>query len=219
MRDLGARHDYAFLAVATNVYVDGFNLYYGALKGTPYKWLDLMQLCRRLLPRDQVQRIRYFTAMVNGRGDPQRPARQEAYLRALETIPELSIHFGLFKTRPALMPLVNPFGPKKMVSVYRTEEKGSDVNLASYLLLDAFKQECDTAVVISNDSDLAEPIRMAQDELHLNVGVINPHPAKYRSQDLRGTFFKQLRQSVLGGCQFPPSLTDAIGTITKPQGW
>jgi hypothetical protein len=45
----------------TNVYVDGFNLYYGCLKGTPYKWLDLGALCQVLLPPNKIQRIRYFT--------------------------------------------------------------------------------------------------------------------------------------------------------------
>jgi hypothetical protein len=37
-----------------NVYIDGFNLYYGALKRTPYKWLDLALLARTLLPTDTV---------------------------------------------------------------------------------------------------------------------------------------------------------------------
>jgi hypothetical protein len=68
----------------TNVYVDGFNLYYGCLKGTPYKWLDLDALCRRLLPKHELGRIRYFTAIIAARPhDPSGPARQRAYLRAL----------------------------------------------------------------------------------------------------------------------------------------
>jgi hypothetical protein len=47
-----------------NVYIDGFNLYYGALKGTPYKWLDLSRLCQTLLPSDTIHEIKYFTARV-----------------------------------------------------------------------------------------------------------------------------------------------------------
>jgi len=50
--------------VRANVYVDGFNLYYGALKGTPLKWLDIAALCRLLLPGDTINRIRYFTARI-----------------------------------------------------------------------------------------------------------------------------------------------------------
>ncbi len=44
-----------------------------------------------------------------------------------------------------------------IVDVIKTQEKGSDVNLATYMLLDAFRQESDIAVVISNDSDLRSP--------------------------------------------------------------
>jgi hypothetical protein len=51
--------------MATNVYVDAFNLYYGSLRGTPYRWLDLGALCARLLPKDRINRIRYFTATVS----------------------------------------------------------------------------------------------------------------------------------------------------------
>src|ERR1035438_9723485 len=79
----------AFLAVFSvkmNVYVDGVNLYYGALKKTPYKWLDLSCLCNLLLPHDTINRIRYFTARVSSYAhDPGAPNRQQIYLRALAT--------------------------------------------------------------------------------------------------------------------------------------
>jgi NYN domain len=103
--------------------------------------------------------------------------------------------------------------------VIKTEEKGSDVNLATYLLLDAFKRDCKAAVVISNDSDLREPITVAQRELGLIVGIINPHPPQRRSRALQPTFFKQIRESALRACQFPHVLTDANGKIHKPTRW
>ena len=79
--------------MTTNVYIDGFNLYYGAMKGTSNKWLDLEALCHRLLPSDEIKRIRYFTAKVSARpGDPQQPQRQQTYLRALESLPTVSVH-------------------------------------------------------------------------------------------------------------------------------
>jgi hypothetical protein len=79
------------------------------------------------------------------------------------------------------MPLAHPSsaGPQT-VEVIRTEEKGSDVNLASYLLLDGFRGDGESAVVISNDSDLKVPIELAQKELGLVVGVVNPHPPARR---------------------------------------
>ncbi len=92
------------------------------------------------------------------------------------------------------MPLANP--PRRgarTVEVVKTEEKGSDVNLATYLLLDAFQHDCNVAVVISNDSDLKLPIEIAQSELGIRVGVVNPHPPARRSRALQPTFFKQLR--------------------------
>ena len=69
----------------TIVYVDGFNLYYGALRGTPYKWLDVVALCRALLPRHEVTGVKYFTARVSPReSDPQQRTRQQVYLRAIQ---------------------------------------------------------------------------------------------------------------------------------------
>jgi len=94
--------------VRTNVYVDGFNLYYGCLKGSPFKWLDLVSFCRRLLPpeKNQLQRIRYFTAKVRARaGRPQGPVRQSAYLRALGTLPQVTVHLGHFLASTTRMPL------------------------------------------------------------------------------------------------------------------
>jgi uncharacterized LabA/DUF88 family protein len=205
----------------TNVYVDGFNLYYGALKDTPYRWLDLGALCRRLLPKDEINRIRYFTATVGARPDnPDAPRRQQVYLRALQTTPGLSIHYGHYLTHPARMPLTRPRpGGPRTVDVLKTEEKGSDVNLATFLLLDAFKKDCAAAVVISNDSDLKLPIEVAQRELGLRVGVVNPHPAARRSRALQPTFFKQLRTASVAACQLPPVLVDKRGEIRKPARW
>lgn len=207
--------------MSTYVYIDGFNLYYGALKDTDYKWLDLEALCRRLLPKDDVRRIRYFTARVSARpDDPQQPQRQQAYLRALGTSNAVSIHYGHFLTHSIRMPLAEPVpnGPKT-AKVIKTEEKGSDVNLASHLLLDAFKGECDTAVVISNDSDLRVPIRIAEVQLGLRVGIVNPHPPAFRSRALKATFYKQLRESVLADCQLPDVIEDRGRQIRKPVNW
>jgi uncharacterized LabA/DUF88 family protein len=202
--------------------VDGFNLYYGAVKGTAWRWLDIECLCRCLLPRDTLNRIRYFTARVAARpDDPQAPQRQEAYLRALRTIPILTIHEGFFLSRVTPMRLAGPSVNPSTVLVVRTEEKGSDVNLATCLLLDSFRRDCDTAVIISNDSDLLEPVRVVRRELGMQVGVINPHPSRQRSRSLasEASFFKQLRPSVLPRCQFPRTMSDGDGVFSRPDAW
>lgn len=92
----------------TRVYVDGFNLYYGALKGTPFKWLDLVKLAKLLLPTEHhIDRLRYFTARVSGIANAGAPARQHRYLQALGTLPEVRVHLGRFLAKTAWRPLTN----------------------------------------------------------------------------------------------------------------
>ncbi|QYJ15191.1 6-hydroxy-3-succinoylpyridine 3-monooxygenase HspA [Rubrobacter xylanophilus DSM 9941] len=206
---------------STNVYVDGFNLYYGCLKGTPFKWLDLSKLCGILLKGNAVNRIRCFTARVRPRpGDPNQQQRQQVYIRALETIPNLSVHYGHFLAHPVRMPLANPrpSGPKTVEAI-KTEEKGSDVNLATYLLYDGFRGDYEVAVVVSNDSDLLEPIRIVRRELGLTVGILNPQKRPSRVLAQEADFLKQIRAGALKASQFPTTLKDAHGIITKPKEW
>lgn len=92
----------------TFVYVDGFNLYYGMLKGRPYKWLDLKALAIQLVPPKYViERIKYFTARVSGILDVDAPRRQATYLKALKTLPEVELHFGNFLAKDIWRPLIN----------------------------------------------------------------------------------------------------------------
>jgi hypothetical protein len=134
----------------------------------------------------------------------------------------VSIHFGHFLTSVTWLPLAKPppIGRRKAL-VIKTEEKGSDVNLASQALLDGFRERYETAVIVSNDSDLREPVRMIRYELGRRVGVINPHPPKKRSRELSAEahFFKQIREGALKASLFPPTLVDAVGRFSKPQGW
>lgn len=190
-----------------NVYIDGFNLYYGCLKDTPYRWLDLEKLSTTLVPgRYSIQAIKYCTARVKALPhNPYVADRQDAYLRAVATIPNCSIHYGFF-----------------LVRVIKTEEKGSDVNLACQLVADAFGKKCDAALVISNDSDLLAPIRIAKN-LGLRVGFAPPVLRKNRrpSNQLKNVidFTRTIRRGILGNSQFPAELTDARGTFHKPASW
>jgi uncharacterized LabA/DUF88 family protein len=204
--------------VKANVYVDGFNLYYGAVKDTPYRWLDIAAMCRLLLPRDQINQIKYFTALVSPRPhDPDQPKRQQAYLRALRTIPNLSIFFGTFLTHEVMMPLASPAGG--YVKVTKTEEKGSDVNLATHLLLDAYNDDYEIAVIVSNDSDLLAPIQVVTGQFGKPVGLLNPqkHPSTALLPHVM--FIKQIRSGLLAKSQFPPTLTDGRGRFSKPPSW
>lgn len=204
----------------TNVYVDGFDFYYGAVKGTPYKWCDLDALFRRLLPQNEIHRIRYFTALVQSRpADPNVHVRQQTYLRALETIPHLSVHLGSFRQGVVRMRAASP-GPRQplYVDVIKTEEKGSDVNLASYLLMDCFNDDFEVAVVVSNDTDLITPIRMVIEDRKCRVGLLNPHAIPARDLLRVATFYKPIRKGALAASQFPSPMRDGTGEIT-PAGW
>lgn len=203
----------------TNVYIDGFNLYYGALKRTPYKWLDVRKMCQLLLPSDHIQTIKFFTAHVSARShDVQLPARQQIYFRALKTIPNIVLVYGHFLTHSVPMILTDS-NPLQRVWVDKTEEKGSDVNLAAHLLHDGFQKLFDTAVIISNDSDLAEPVRMVKEVLKLPIGILNPHQMQCRTLQQYATFVKRIRQSHLIASQFPNPMTDGKGMFHKPKGW
>ena len=203
----------------TNVYIDGFNLYYGCLKRTPYKWLNLAALAHLMLPNDTIESIKYFTARVSARPyNPSAPIDQQVYLRALRTIPNLEIVFGHFLTHSVPMMLTDVTPPQR-VWVDKTEEKGSDVNLAAHLVRDGFQKRFELAVLFTNDSDLAEPVRIVTTELGLPVGILNPH--QHHSAILKplATFVKRIRQSHLIASQFPLTLTDKKGTISKPSTW
>jgi len=206
----------------TIVYIDGFNLYYGAVKNTTHKWLDLCALCDHLLPRNTVIKIKYFTAVVNNTpSDRHKANRQQTYLRALRTLTRIEIILGTFLSHEVVMPLANPMpGGARFARVIKTEEKGSDVNIAAHIINDGHRNAYDVAVLISNDSDLAEPVRIVREELKKAVGVINPHK-QHPSQSLirYASFVKQIRQGVLAVSQLPTLLNDSHGVISKPTTW
>lgn len=230
---------YLAVGMITNIYVDGFNLYYGCLKGGSNKWLNLEALFDSLLPRNKVQTIHYCTALVEARAsDPDLPVRQAAYLRALATLPRVQVHLGTFLSSCVRAPVVTrdqtgqpvkvngkpviktaPSGKPVMEWVYKTEEKGSDVNLAANLLRDAYQGSCECAVVVSNDSDLLTPIRMAKSDCRVVMGLMLPRPKGSVELKRLANFQRDIRVHNLAAAQFAPSFADATGTITKPTGW
>ena len=207
----------------TNVYVDGFNLYYRALKGTSLRWLDLRKLSQALFPHDTINMISYFTALVNPRPDkPGIIRRQYIYLRALATLQNVEIYFGTFRSGVIRRPLAEPIeGLPASVLVRNSEEKGSDVNLATRLLVDGFNGDYEKAVVVSNDADFSGAMQYVRDGLGLRVALVNPDRRKSSPKDLSdaATYVKRLWKSHLRRSQFPDALSDGVGVITKPAGW
>ena len=113
------------------VYIDGFNLYYGLrAKGWQrYYWLDLYRLSDNLLrPRQRLVAVRYFTARVSPESrDPDKPIRQSAYLEALDTLPNLCIHYGYHQVKKIIC---HQCGATRKTY----EEKMTDVNIAMEVL-------------------------------------------------------------------------------------
>lgn len=203
------------------VYVDGFNLFYRALKGTPFKWLDLDALAKCLVaPGDRIAKVRYFTARVKARsGNADAPRRQQIYFNALGTLANVEFHFGSFLTKTKWRPMAAV--PTRFVEVLDTEEKGSDVNLAVHLVNDAWSNHFDLALVLSQDTDLIEPLRMVRGGLGKLVGLVwldGRRPDKGMAE--AASFVRQIHHADLLAAQFPPQIARRSGSlIVKPAGW
>jgi uncharacterized LabA/DUF88 family protein len=205
----------------TYVYIDGFNLYYGALRRSSNKWLNVREMCEKILPKNRIEHIKYFTARVSPlQGYQSKQLRQELYLRALGTLNNFSIHYGHFLVHNVHRRLANPPpNTNPYVEIVKIEEKGSDVNLASHLIHDAHRELFDVAIVVSNDSDLVAPIKIVKNDLGIPVGVLNPHRRTAHAIQQAATFVRPIRPGVLASSQFPNSLTDGSGQIQRPNQW
>ncbi|MCX6754462.1 MAG: NYN domain-containing protein [Candidatus Nomurabacteria bacterium] len=202
-----------------HVYIDGFNLYYGCFKNSKYKWLNINKLSCLLFPNHEISKIKYFTALVKIRendSDYDKPNRQQVYLRALKTLPNVEIIKGTFLTHSILMKNAEEKGYTKVI---KTEEKGTDVNIASHLINDGYKGLYDMAIVISNDSDLVEPIKIVIEELNLPVVVISPYEKNTIELKKIASFVKKIREGVLKESQFAGIISDSVGDIVLPESW
>jgi hypothetical protein len=153
-------------------------------------------------------------------------------LRALKTLPLVSTYQGNFLAKAVWAGLVHPveYRPRAWIrlqyprpavaKVWKTEEKGSDVNLGSHLVRDAFLKKFDTAAVLTNDTDLVEPIRIVTQEVKLPVILLSPVKGKPAASLAKyATSVRHIRP-YLGPSQFPATITDGRGRqIRKPPGW
>lgn len=239
------------------VYVDGFNLYFGARalcgRGTPgWRWLDVRALAESLLTPSwrargaRIERVVYCTARLSGNDNPRAPAEQDVYLRALRSHGSVDhIEFGAFVSRVKAAPVAVwdkkgrpqrvaagwPLQVKDaadmevpqarfMVSVLNREEKASDVNVATHLLLDVLAGALDAAIVVTNDSDLALPLKVARQRIP--VGTVNPG-ASLLAGKLRGKadegvgdhWWARISADAYRAHQLP----EMLGRLRKPTGW
>ena len=200
------------------VYVDGFNLYYGLRSRgwRRYYWLDLRRLSKKLLtPQQSLTAVRYFTARISSEPDDRdKPVRQNVYLEALATLPDLQVHYGYHVARKQRCPRCG-------ATRQTYEEKMTDVNIAVELLGDAQDDVFDTAIVVSGDGDLASPVR-AVEERYQGKRVIVAFPPGRHSAGLRraAAGYFTIGRDMCRDSQFPDRVIKAGGhVLVRPQGW
>ena len=209
----------------TIIYIDGFNLYY-RIKQTPYKWLNLKKLSQSYLDlkKHQIVKIKYFTAKVKRKKfDSSNVIRQNIYLRAIQSIPELEVILGQFKERQVKGILCDlndrDLLKKDSVRVSKWEEKESDVNIASHIIADAYEKEYECLVLMSNDTDLKTSLKLVKKRLNKQVGIISPRRNIHIELIKICDFRKAITNRVLGQCQFPEIMKDAKGEFFCPTKW
>jgi uncharacterized LabA/DUF88 family protein len=200
-------------------YIDGFNLYFGLKsKGwRKYYWLDLTNLSRDLLKENQtLAHCYYFTARIRTASDSQgqNSNRQNIWLDALSTLPDLSIQYGHYLQKPKIC---KSCGAKWMSH----EEKMTDVNIAAQLLSDAYENKFDTALIISGDSDLTTPVKLVRERFP-DKRVIIAFPPDRHSDQLRKTANSAftIGESKLRNNLLPNSITTTTGYVLhRPERW
>jgi NYN domain len=220
----------------TIVYIDGFNLYYGMLRRSPYKWLDIVKLFTEHVLVDQadVVQVRYYTAPVLGRmsDDLQSPIRQRQYWQALRKLypVHLTIIEGHMLAGKAYQRLVQPIAQAphlKAVQVFSFDEKKTDVSLATDMVNGAWQGDYEQAVLCSNDSDL-QPALASIHKTHpnLRLGLVAPvsaHPGtaseRTLSKDLMRSshWGKLLNPKHLAAAQLPEKIPGTA--LRRPLEW
>jgi uncharacterized LabA/DUF88 family protein len=226
----------------TIIYVDGYNLYYSRLKGTPYKWLDIVALFRdRILrpqdPNAEVVSIKYFTAPVKANyarhGEASTHA-QTQYHRALEARePSLvKIIKGFHIFAPTFLPAYHegvPPSKENVAPVWMIEEKQTDVNIALHAYRDAIRGEVDQLVICSNDSDMEPALCMIRDDAPaIRIGLVMPlredsaTPGKVpnkRLTPLTHWVRRYIRDEELAQSQLPQNVQTKKRPASKPDHW
>ena len=201
-----------------SVYIDGFNLYYGLKEANLQRlfWLDVRRLSKNLLrPNQSLKVVRYFTARVHcDPKDPGKSVRQDTYLEAIATLPEVHTHFGYY--------LPKQVSCRNCGANWRTfEEKMTDVNISVELLGDAWDDVFDTAIIISGDSDLAGPVEAVRKRFP-DKKVIVAFPPMRVSKHLKqiATTSFVIGRKKLNDSQLPTQVTKPDGyVLTRPPAW
>lgn len=168
-------------------------------------------------------KIKYYTADVSNRPpDNKQGDRQKIYLKALAQLQRVEIVKGHFLgPKVVRMPLCDDLGnyQGKTVTVLKTEEKGSDVNLAVDLLFDCVQNNYECAIIISNDSDLLSPIKLAREIYGKKIGLANPHDKASIQLAKNADFHIRISEKALMTNQLPEIIKTGNMILSKPIEW
>ena len=173
-------------------------------------------MAERILRSEQrLEAVRYFTARVFPEPrDPGKPVRQNTYLEALATLPNVHIHYGFHVAKVLRCHTCG--------ATWQTyEEKMTDVNIAAELLGDAQDNSFDTAIVVSGDSDLVSAVRAVR-KRYPDKRVVMAFPPGRQSAGLRtaATAYFNIGRSALKNSQLPEQVTRADGyVLARPSQW
>lgn len=199
-------------------YIDGFNLYFGLRKRgwRKYYWLDVAAVSRALLKPDQtLVGCHYFTAHLRaGTHSGQSLAKQRIWLDALATRPDIACHFGQYQFKTVECKHCGS-------SWTKPEEKMTDVNIATRLIVDAYKDNYDMALVVSGDSDLAPPIRHIREDFPNKRVLVAFPPERYAVQLCKAAHsYLHLGPAKLRNNLLPDEITGKDGfVLQRPDAW
>lgn len=226
----------------TIVYIDGYNLYYSRLQGTPFKWLDVVALFRDQVlwqqdPSAVVVAIKYFTAPVKANYARHGPASEQAqtqYLRALMAhdsgLVEITQGFHIFQptSLPVHVPDQMPSKAQRQ-RVWMIEEKLTDVQLALTVYRDALRGGVDQVVVCSNDSDVEPALKLVrQDAPDVRIGLVMPLRPDAKGQGVvsnkrltaQATWVRHhIMDAELAASQLPTHVPTKKKPASKPAHW
>jgi len=221
----------------TIAYVDGYNLFYSILTGSPYKWLDLFTLFENhiipdISPDSELIQIKYFTAPALGRlaKDPKVEQRQAHYHKALKARGNIETIKGYHQSVVKKGILANPpeghpLGEK--VEVHLMEEKQTDVNIGLHMYRDAMHGNCDHVILCSNDADLEPVIEMIRADCpEVQISVVLPRKpgskSRLSTRLLKNAHKKRrsINEEELAASQLPShSLDHRNRAIKRPTEW
>jgi hypothetical protein len=215
------------------VYVDGFNVCYGAKR----RWASEPPAGNGSISMRSQRRWSILTGLTLQSWRLTTSHRASRFAQVvIRTHPSVSrrtcersntgavtLYHGAFQLKQSTRPLVRD--PTIFERFHDTEEKGSDVNLASRLLVDGFQDTYDAALIVSNDGDLKMPAELVRTLFRRPLGVLNPHPDNGRTMALSPPgitppdFYAKITPTDFAACQLPSSMIDSSGrTIGRPAG-